>query len=66
MLKVSSVPYRSFKDVHLKAKVSILIIFILIVLILLVTAYPAIVLFSFFALYALSGPVFWLIIKCNK
>jgi CDP-diacylglycerol--serine O-phosphatidyltransferase len=61
LLKVSSIPYRSFKDVDLKAKVSLLTILLVILILLLVWAEPAPVLLAFFSLYALSGPLFWLI-----
>jgi len=59
LLKVSSMPYRSFKDVDLKAKVSLLTIIAFIFILLLIWAEPAIVFLVFFSLYALSGPIFW-------
>ena len=63
LLKVSSIPYRSFKDVDLKAKVSLLVIILMIFVFVLIWADPARVLLVFFGLYALSGPVFGWCIK---
>jgi CDP-diacylglycerol---serine O-phosphatidyltransferase len=61
LLKVSSIPYRSFKDVDFKGKVPFLAILVAVVLLVLVSIDPAHVLFAFFILYALSGPVMYLI-----
>jgi CDP-diacylglycerol--serine O-phosphatidyltransferase len=66
LLKVSSIPYRSFKDADLKAKVSLLTILICIIIFVLIFAEPAPVLLTFFGLYALSGPLFWIITKLRS
>lgn len=66
LLKVSSIPYRSFKDVALKEKVSLLTILVCVVVFGLIWAEPAPVLLTFFGLYALSGPVFWIIHKVRS
>jgi CDP-diacylglycerol--serine O-phosphatidyltransferase len=66
LLKVSSIPYRSFKDVDLKEKVSLLTILLCIFVFVLIWAEPAPVLLGFFGLYALSGPIFWLIQKVRS
>lgn len=57
LLKVSTVPYRSFKDLDLRGKVPFMVILIIVLLIALVSADPADILFAVFASYALSGPV---------
>lgn len=56
LLKVSSVPYRSFKDVHFHGKVPFIAILLALVLLVLISIDPPHVLFGFFVLYALSGP----------
>lgn len=66
LLKVSSIPYRSFKDVDLKAKVSLLAIIIFIFILVFVWAEPALVLLAFFGLYALTGPIFWLVHRMRR
>jgi CDP-diacylglycerol--serine O-phosphatidyltransferase len=66
LLKVSSVPYRSFKDTDLKAKVSLLMIIVFVFALVFVWAEPAPVLLAFFGLYALSGPLFWLIHRARS
>ena len=66
LLKVSSIPYRSFKDIALKEKVSLLTVLLCIVIFVLIWAEPAPVLLGFFGLYALSGPIFWIIHKVRS
>lgn len=57
LLKVSNIPYRSFKDIDLKGKVPFIVIFIAILALILVSYNPPHVLFVLFAGYALYGPV---------
>ena len=63
LLKVSSIPYHSFKDVDLRAKVSLLAILILMIIFILIWDDPARVLLIFSSLYALSGPCVWVVTK---
>jgi CDP-diacylglycerol--serine O-phosphatidyltransferase len=60
LLKVSSIPYRSFKDFDFKGKVPFLAIIIALLILVLVSIDPAHVLFAIFILYALSGPGIYL------
>ena len=66
LLKVSSVPYHSFKDVDLRAKVSLLAVIILMIIFILIWDDPARVLLIFATLYAISGPVFWCVAQQRK
>lgn len=60
-LMVSSIPYYSFKDVHLYQRQPFWTLLLSIVAIQLTIAEPQIMLFSVFSLYAISGPVRMLI-----
>lgn len=55
---VSSVLYRSFKEVNLKDKTSFISIFIVVLIFIAISLNPPLVLLVFFSLYALSGPIF--------
>ncbi len=68
LLKVSSVPYRSFKDYDFKGKVRFLEILLAMMIIVLVAIDPAHVLLFFFSIYALSGPVLflWRLLRKSK
>lgn len=59
LLKVSSVPYRNFKDVHFNGKVPFLAILVALVILVLISIDPPHVLFTFFVGYALSGPIMY-------
>ncbi|MDF1654815.1 MAG: CDP-diacylglycerol--serine O-phosphatidyltransferase [Coxiellaceae bacterium] len=59
LLKASSVPYRSFKDIDLKGKVPFIVIFIALLVLVLISFNPPHVLFVLFAGYALYGPVLY-------
>lgn len=61
VLMVSNLRYYSFKEVDFKGKVPFLYVLIIIILFVAVAAYPAIVLFVGFGLYACSGPILTLI-----
>jgi CDP-diacylglycerol---serine O-phosphatidyltransferase len=56
VLMVSTIPYYSFKEFHLRHRGPFWILLLGIVLIQLIIAEPQIMLFSLFSLYALSGP----------
>lgn len=56
-LMVSTIPYYSFKDLHLRHRQPFWILIVGIIVIQLTIAEPQIMLFSLFSLYALSGPV---------
>ena len=57
VLMVSNVRYHSFKGFNFKDKVPFVAILVFVLVIVLVSYDPPVVLFSVFALYALSGPV---------
>lgn len=57
LLMVSNVRYHSFKGIDLKDKVPFVAMLIMVLVFVLVTYDPPSVLFSFFLIYALSGPV---------
>ena len=60
LLKVSTIRYRSFKDIDMRRNVPFIVILILVLLFVLVSFDPADVLFGVFSLYTLSGPVMML------
>jgi CDP-diacylglycerol--serine O-phosphatidyltransferase len=60
LLKVSFIPYRSFKDVDIRGRVPFLMSLVFVLLLVLVSAAPAVTLFVIFGIYAFSGPVGWL------
>lgn len=59
MLKVSTIPYRSFKDFDARNKIPFLAIVLLALIFAFIALDPPDVLFACFALYVLSGPVMW-------
>ena len=59
-LMVSNLRYYSFKDLHLRRRVSFAFLLLVPLLIALVSLHPPLVLFLMFFAYALSGPVLWL------
>ncbi|WP_028388604.1 CDP-diacylglycerol--serine O-phosphatidyltransferase [Legionella fairfieldensis] len=61
VLMVSNIRYYSFKKVDFKGKVPFLYFLLMIILFVAIAADPAVVLFTGFVLYALSGPVHMLI-----
>lgn len=63
-LKVSSLPYRSFKDVDMRAHVSFVVILLLVLTMVLICLNPSVALFLIFLLYALSGLTVGLIRGC--
>jgi CDP-diacylglycerol---serine O-phosphatidyltransferase len=56
-LMISTIPYYSFKELHLRQREPFWILFLAIIVMSLAIAEPQIMLFSIFSLYALSGPV---------
>lgn len=60
LLKVSSVPYRSFKDFDARNRIPFLATVVLVLVIAFVALDPPDVFLGFFTLYVLSGPVMWL------
>lgn len=61
LLMVSNVRYHSFKGLNLKDKVPFVSILLIVLIIVLVSYDPPVILFSVFLLYALSGPVWTLV-----
>lgn len=57
-LMVSNISFYSFKDIDFKGKVPFLAVVLTCLVIMAVAAYPALVLFLSFSLYALSGPLY--------
>ncbi len=57
VLMVSTIPYYSFKELHLRHRGPFWILILGIMVMSLAIAEPQIMLFSIFSLYALSGPV---------
>ncbi|CUS48420.1 MAG: CDP-diacylglycerol---serine O-phosphatidyltransferase PssA [Idiomarinaceae bacterium HL-53] len=57
LLMVSNFKYHSFKNVDWRGKVNFLVILLIVLSFVIVATEPAIVLFSLFTLYAISGPV---------
>ncbi len=62
LLMVSNVRYHSFKGVNIKDRVPFVSILLSVLVIVLVSYDPPVVLFSVFLLYALSGPVWTLVL----
>ena len=60
---VSSLPYRSFKDLDLKHRVSFMAVIALVLLFVLVSFDPSRIIFSAFLCYAISGIVSWISIR---
>ena len=61
ILMVSTVRYHSFKELDLRGKVPFVALLVIVLIMALIANDPPIILFSFFFIYALSGPVFTLI-----
>jgi CDP-diacylglycerol--serine O-phosphatidyltransferase len=57
LLMVSNIRYYSFKQINLRDRVPFVAILAVVLLFVLISLDPSLVLFSLFALYALSGPV---------
>jgi CDP-diacylglycerol---serine O-phosphatidyltransferase len=60
LLKVSTIPYRSYKDIDLRGKVPFLVIILLMLAFVVIYYDTPDVLFILFTLYILSGPCAWL------
>lgn len=60
LLQVSNVRYYSFKDIDLKGRVQFFSIFVIVLLIVGIALNPALMLFTGFGIYALSGPIWTL------
>lgn len=60
LLMVSSIKYYSFKEIDFKGKVPFLFLLVMVVIFVAIAASPALVLFTGFSLYVLSGPVYLL------
>ena len=56
-LMVSNVRFRSFKDLDLKDRIPFVAVFVIVLVYVFISINPPVVLFSGFAVYALSGPV---------
>lgn len=54
---VVQIPFWSFKEIHVKRKVPFFVMILLVVALMIIALKPALVLFSFFLLYSLSGYV---------
>lgn len=61
LLMVSNIRYHSFKQVDFRGKVPFIVVVGIMVFFAIVLTQPPLVLFGLFAVYALSGPVLWLV-----
>ncbi|PHQ80741.1 MAG: CDP-diacylglycerol--serine O-phosphatidyltransferase [Coxiella sp. (in: Bacteria)] len=59
LLKVSTIRYRSFKDIDVRGRVPFMTILVAVLLLVLVCWAPADVLFGIFGAYVASGPIMW-------
>jgi CDP-diacylglycerol--serine O-phosphatidyltransferase len=66
ILMVSNVPYRSFKDINLKGRVSFMAVLAVPLVLVLVLLDPPQVLFGAFLIYVLSGPAQYVYRKLKK
>lgn len=68
LLKVSPIKYRSFKDIDLRGRVSLLVILLIILVLVLIALDPPETLLFITGLYAISGPIdtLWKIIRRKK
>jgi CDP-diacylglycerol--serine O-phosphatidyltransferase len=66
ILMVSNVLYYSFKDVDLKGRVPFVIMVGIVLCLGLISIDPSVVLSLLFFLYALSGPLYWVVRKWRK
>jgi CDP-diacylglycerol--serine O-phosphatidyltransferase len=64
ILKVSTVPFRSFKDFNIRDRVPFIVMLILVLVIVLVAFDPPDLLLAVFGLYLVSGPIGWLWRRC--
>ena len=60
---VTSLPYRSFKDLDLKHRVPFIFVLGLVLVFVLISFDPPLVVFIIFLAYALSGPVAWALLR---
>ncbi|MCB1622740.1 MAG: CDP-diacylglycerol--serine O-phosphatidyltransferase [Thiothrix sp.] len=66
LLMVSNVSYYSFKDFDLRRRVPFIMLLGIVLVIVLTTIDPPKVLFTFFMVYALSGPTYWLLRRYRR
>ncbi len=59
LLMVSSIRYRSFKDLDMKGRVPFFVILLLVLIYVLISIDPPEILLLIFAFYAISGPIGW-------
>ena len=60
LLKVSFIPYRSFKDIDIRGRVPFIMSMVIVLLLVFISAAPSLVLCAIFGLYTISGPAGWL------
>lgn len=63
LLKVSTIRFRSFKDVDIRGRVHFFVSIIVVLLLVLLYAAPSETLFAVFSIYVLSGPIGWVVSK---
>ncbi|MCK5901711.1 MAG: CDP-diacylglycerol--serine O-phosphatidyltransferase [Cocleimonas sp.] len=66
LLMVSNIKFNSFKDFNFSSKVPHLFILVIVLVFAFIAIDPAKVLFAVFLLYAVSGPVLWVVEKLSK
>lgn len=57
LMMVSNMRFNSFKELNLKGKVPFVTLLLIVLVFVVITLKPAVILFGFFFLYALSGPI---------
>ena len=63
---ISNITYYSFKDINLRHKIPHIGLFIIVLTLSFISFDPPMVLLTFFALYALSGPILLLVRMIRK
>ncbi len=63
---VSNFRYYSFKDINLGSRISFTYLLAIPLILVLISIWPPLVLFLLFTCYALSGPVYWLLVDRHR
>ncbi len=58
LLMVSNFKYHSFKGIDLKGRVPFFVVLLMVLVFIVIAVKPAVILFTLFAVYAISGPVY--------
>ena len=66
LLMVSNIRFKSFKDLDLRGKIPFVAMLIIVLIFVFISIDPPVVLFSIALVYALSGPVGWLVSRYRR